>query len=291
MQGAGDRAFGAPAATFAWCSSPCWLRRCRARFLAQEYRLNAPIGLILKPYIALMHGFVLGGGAGVSVHGRLRLADPGMSFAMPETAIGFVPDIGSSHFLARCPGRLGLYLGLTGTRIGAGDAMAAGLVDMIVSRTDFPALLERLAAGEEPEAAARAFAGKPPPQALAGHRRRIDTVFAAPSVEAILERLDRDGSEFALDTAALLRARSPSSLKLVFRQLQAAPGMSLRECLTMEYRLALRVITRHDFVEGVRAALVDKDRNPHWRPAALAAVPEQDIEAAFAPLARDLFAD
>jgi enoyl-CoA hydratase len=260
-----------------------------ARFLAAEYHLNARIGAFGKPYVALMHGFVMGGGAGVSLHGSLRLADPAMVFAMPETGIGFVPDIGASHFLSRCPGRLGLYLGLTGARIGAADAQAAGLIDGIVERADFDALLVRLAGGEPARAAAEGLMRKIPPGALAPHLRRIDAVFSAPSVEAILERLDRDGSAFARETAEMLRARSPGSLKLVFRQLAAARGLDLRQCLALEYRLAMRAIGRHDFREGVRAVLVDKDRDPRWNPASLAAVPEQDIDSAFAPLARELF--
>lgn len=291
IQGAGDRAFCAGGDIRLVQRSVMAGDDAGARFLADEYRLNAKVGSFPKPYIALMHGFVLGGGAGVSVHGRLRIADPGLSFAMPETAIGFITDIGASHFLSRCPGKLGLYLGLTGSQIGAGDAQAAGLVDTIVARADFPALLERLADGMEPQAAAAAFAQKPPPQALAAHRDRIGTIFSAPSVEAILERLARDGSDFARETAATLRSRSPTSLKLVFRLLQAAQGLGLKDCLAMEYRLAMRMIAAHDFREGVRAALVDKDRDPRWQPAALAAVPEQAIAAAFAPLARELFAD
>jgi enoyl-CoA hydratase len=291
IQGAGERAFCAGGDIRLVRQSVLAGDDAGARFLAGEYRLNASIGAFTKPYVALMHGFVMGGGAGVSVHGSFRLADPDMTFAMPETGIGFVPDIGASHFLSRCPGRLGLYLGLTGARIGAADSQAAGLVDGIVSRDEFPALLARLADGEVPQAAAERFLRKLVPGDLAPHRHRIDTIFAAGSVEAILERLDRDGSAFARDTAQTLRDRSPTSLKLVYRQLRLARGLSLRQCLAMEYRLAMRVIEGNDFREGVRAALVDRDRNPHWNPASLAAVPEQDIEAAFAPLPAELFGD
>jgi enoyl-CoA hydratase len=289
IRGAGERAFCAGGDIRLVQQSVMAGDDLGARFLAAEYHLNARIGAFGKPYVALMHGFVMGGGAGVSLHGSLRLADPAMVFAMPETGIGFVPDIGSSHFLSRCPGELGLYLGLTGARIGAADAQAAGLIDGIVARADFDTLLARLAGGEPAQAAAKDFMRKVPAGELAPHLRRIDTVFSAPSVESVLERLDRDGSGFARETAALLRARSPSSLKLVFCQLAAAPGLDLKQCLALEYRVAMRVILRHDFREGVRAMLVDKDRNPRWRPASLAAVPEQDIESAFAPLARELF--
>jgi enoyl-CoA hydratase len=291
IRGAGERAFCAGGDIRLVQQSVLAGDDVGARFLAAEYHLNARIGAFAKPYVALMHGFVMGGGAGVSLHGSLRLADPTMSFAMPETGIGFVPDIGSSHFLSRCPGRLGLYLGLTGVRLGAADAQAAGLIDGIVARADFDALLARLADGEAPQAAAEGFLRKLSGGELAPHLRRIDAVFSAPSVESVLERLDRDASSFARDTADVLRSRSPGSLKIVFRQLQTARGLTLKQCLALEYRLAMRVIARHDFIEGVRAALVDKDRSPRWNPPSLAAVPEQDIEAAFAPLARELFSD
>lgn len=262
-----------------------------ARFLAAEYRLNARIGAYAKPFVALMHGFVLGGGAGISVHGSLRIADPDLSLGMPETGIGFIPDVGASYFLSRCPGQLGRYMGLTGLPIGAGDALAAGLVDMIVVRADFPALLAQLAEGRAPAVAAAALAVRPPAVRLAAHRACIDTCFAAPDVEKMLERLNREDDIFARATAATLQTRSPTSLKLVLRQLGEARVLTLKACLAQEYRLAMRVIQGHDFREGVRAALVDKDRTPRWRPAALADVPQTVIDAAFSPLPRELFAD
>jgi enoyl-CoA hydratase len=253
-----------------------------ARLLADEYRMNALIGAYPKPYIALIHGICMGGGVGVSVHGRYRLADPSLTFAMPETGIGFVPDVGSSHFLSRAPDRLGIYLGLTAASIGLGDAFAAGLVTHQVAQTDFDAVIAALADGAAPEKAIAPFARKPSAGTLADHRRRIATIFSASSVEAILERLDRDGSEFAAETAQTIRTRSPTALKLVFRELRDAANLSLQQCLAMEYRLALRVLEMPDFREGVRAALVDKDRAPKWQPAALAGVP--DVEPFFANL-------
>ncbi len=252
------------------------------RLLADEYRMNALIGAFPKPYIAMVHGITMGGGAGVSVHGRYRLADASLVFAMPETGIGFIPDVGASYFLSRAPDRLGLYLGLTATSIGVGDAMAAGLVTHAVARADFDAVLAALAQGEAAEKAIAPFVRKPEPGPLAAHRRRIATIFSASSVEAILERLDRDGSDFAVQTAQVLRSRSPTALKLVFRQLHQAEQLSLEQCLAMELRLALRMLQTHDFREGVRAALIDKDRQPKWQPSALAGV--SDLEAFFAGL-------
>lgn len=256
-----------------------------ARLLRDEYHMNALIGAYPKPYVALIHGICMGGGAGVSVHGRYRLADPSLMFAMPETGIGFIPDIGSSHFLSRAPDRLGLYLGLTASSIGLGDAMAAGLITHAAARTDFDAIIAALADGQAVDKAISSFTRKAEPGPLAEHRRRIATIFSASSVEAILERLDRDGSAFAVQTAQTIRSRSPTALKLVFRQLREAEHLSLKACLAMEYRLALRTLVAHDFREGVRAALVDKDRQPKWQPSALAGV--QDLERFFAALGPD----
>jgi enoyl-CoA hydratase len=251
--------------------------------LRDEYRMNALIGAYPKPYIALIHGICMGGGAGISVHGRHRLADESLSFAMPETGIGFIPDVGASYFLSRMPDEMGMYLGLTGLSIGLADALDTGLMTHAVAREDFDSVIDALATGRE----FAPFVRKRERGQLSVHRGRIATLFAAGSVEAILERLDRDGSEFAQATAQTIRTRSPSSLKLVFRQLRSARLLSLRACLAMEFRLANRVLRSHDFREGVRAALLDKDRNPQWEPASLAGV--GDLESFFAPIRDELF--
>jgi enoyl-CoA hydratase len=279
--GQGDRAFCAGGDIRAVQQSVIAGDGAGEALLRDEYRLNALIGAYPKPYIALLHGITMGGGAGVSVHGRYRLADATLDFAMPETGIGFIPDVGSSHFLSRCPGEAGMYLALTGARIGLGDALDLGLVTQAVDRADFAAVLEKLSQGQAVDAAIAPHIRKAAPGPLAPHRRRIATIFAAASVEAIMERLDRDGSEFAKLTAQVIRMRSPQSLKIVFRQIRSAAKLSLRECLAMEFRLATRVLASHDFREGVRAALVDKDR-PKWQPASLAGVGE--IDGFFAPL-------
>jgi enoyl-CoA hydratase len=242
--------------------------------LRDEYRLNALVGSYPKPYIAMIHGICMGGGAGISVHGRYRLADASLSFAMPETAIGFIPDVGSSHFLARLPDQLGMYLALTGARIGLEDACDAGLVTHAV--TDFAPVIAALERGESAAAAIAPVARKTGPGPLTGHRGRLATIFSAATVEAVLERLGRDGSDFARQTAQTIRAMSPQSLKLTFREIREAAKLNLKQCLAMEYRLAARVIRSDDFIEGVRAALVDKDRAPKWRPAVLAAVTNTD---------------
>ncbi len=281
IRGAGDRAFCAGGDIRSVQQSVVAGTDEGPRLLHDEYRLNALIAAYPKPYIALLHGITMGGGAGVSVHGHARLGDASLNFAMPETAIGFIPDVGSSYFLSRCPGETGLYLALTGSPIGLVDARDAGLVTHAVNREDFDAVLDGLANGDVAEAI-KPYVRKVQPGSLAPHLSRIETIFSAGSVEAILERLDRDGSAFARETAQVIRARSPTSVKIVFRQLREAAHLDLRQCLSMEYRLVTRILRGHDFREGVRAALVDKDRNPKWQPASLAAV--GDIAGFFAPL-------
>ena len=289
IRGAGPRAFCAGGDIRAMYDSNVAGSGAAADFLAHEYRLNAMIGGFAKPYVALTHGIVMGGGAGVSVHGRYRLADETLRFAMPETGIGFITDIGATYFLSRCPGQTGLYLGLTGTPIGLADAMALGLFTHAVKAEGHDALIARLADGEVAKDAIAAFAFRAGPPPLAAHRARIDTIFAAASVEAVLERLDRDGSDFAVETAARMRTRSPTSLKLIFRAIREARRLGLADCLKMEYRLAARMVMGHDFREGVRATLIDRDGRPQWEPASLAGVTEAGIAGFFASLgAREL---
>ena len=289
IRGAGPRAFCAGGDIRAMAKSSRDQTQAAANFLRDEYRLNALIGAYTKPYVALTHGVVMGGGAGVSVHGSHRLGDEDLAFAMPETGIGFMPDIGSSYFLSRCPGESGLYLALTGNRIGLGDALALGLMTHSVPAGRHDDVVARLADGEPADAAIAVHARLRPSAPLAQHFARIDTIFAASSVEAVLERLDRDGSEFAADTARVIRSRSPASLKLAFALLRRGKSLSLRDCLKMEYRAAARLVTGHDFREGVRAQLLDKDGKPNWRPQSLAGVKEADIAGYFVSLgAREL---
>ena len=289
IRGTGTRAFCAGGDIRAMYDSNIGRTAAAAKFLADEYRVNAMIGAFPKPYIALTTGIVMGGGAGVSIHGSHRLGDDTLVFAMPESGIGFVTDIGATHFLSRCPGEMGTYLGLTGARIGLGDAMALGLFTHAVKAEDHDALIEKLAAGVGPDAAIAPFAFKPGAPKLAAEGDWLTTALSAASVEAILERLDRDGGDFAAETAALIRSRSPSAVKFIFRALRQAKGKNLSDCLKMEYRVAARAVMAHDFREGVRATLIDKDGKPRWQPAALAGVSDADIAGYFADLgAREL---
>lgn len=284
IQGASSRAFCAGGDIRAMADSSIEKTPAAANFLRDEYRLNALIGAFPKSYIALTHGVVMGGGAGVSVHGAYRVADTDLAFAMPETGIGFVPDIGASYFLSRCPGETGMYLALTGIRIGLGDALALGLMTHSVAASDHEELTARVAVGEAPDKIIATFARPAPPSPLAQHRSLIDRVFAAASVEAVLERLDREGGDFAVETARLIRTRSPTSLKLAFQLVRRGKSLSRDECLKMEYRVGSRAVMGHDFREGVRALLRDKDGAPHWHPSALAAISDSDIAGYFAGL-------
>ncbi len=248
-------------------------------FFAEEYALNAAIAACPTPYVALIDGICMGGGIGVSVHGDLRVATEAASFAMPETAIGFFPDIGASYILPRLPGALGFFLGLTGTRVAGADAVHAGLATHFVPRVGLAALEADLA--RDGVAAVAAHAAPLPPFSLAPHRAAIDRCFGRESVPAILAVLEAEGSEWAQATLATLRAMSPASLLWSHRLIAAGAGRGLRACLDAELALALRVTRHADFAEGVRAMVVDKDRAPRWAHARVEEVPAAEIEAQF----------
>ena len=246
-------------------------------FFAAEYALNAVIAAYPKPYVALVDGICMGGGIGVSVHGRYRVATEAAQFAMPETAIAFFPDVGASHFLPRLPGRLGLYLGLTGARMNGADAVHAGLATHFVRRERLPALSRALA--EDGVAVLAELAEPLPPFSLAPHRAAIDRCFAAPGPAAIRAALAAEGTDFAAETLATLDRMSPSSLAWSFAIVRHGADRTLAQCLAAELALTGHVTRHPDFAEGVRAMVVDKDRTPRWSPAELAAVDLAGIEA------------
>ncbi|GJE27079.1 enoyl-CoA hydratase/isomerase family protein [Methylobacterium organophilum] len=258
-------------------------------FWEAEYRLDAAVKRFPKPYIALVEGIVMGGGVGISLHGRYRVASEKYLLAMPETGIGFFPDVGTTYALPQLPGKLGTYLALTGGRIGAGDALEAGLATHFAKAEDFEALVAALAEAPTVEAALQRFGAAPPePEIFRQERALIDECFGAESVAAVLARLDaaaEAGSAFAGETAALIRTRSPTSLSIAFEQMRRGPGLSFAEAMLTEYRLCDRVMRGSDFYEGVRAVIVDKDNAPRWQPDRLDAVDPQGIAAAFGPLA------
>ena len=254
-------------------------------FWRDEYILNAAIKHYPKPYAALMHGIAMGGGLGVSVHGDFRFADETSLFAMPETGIGFFPDVGGSYFLARCPGEIGMYLALTGARLKAADALYAGIATHLVRAETRPILMDALTQGENPAELLSEIEVRPVPEApLAKQRATIDNIFSLPAVEEILEALEAEGNEWTAATAATIRTKSPTSLKIAFRELREGKLRSFDDCMRMEFRIASRILAGHDFFEGVRAALVEKNNAPRWRPASLGEVTDEVVNACFAPL-------
>lgn len=262
----------------------------RRTFWSDEYRINTQIAEYPKPFIALIDGIFMGGGVGLSVHGSHRVVSEHATFAMPETGIGLFPDVGGTYFLPRCPGELGLYLGLTGARLKGADILTAGVGTHFVTREQLAALEAALASAPLPDKAAVSaviarFASDPGPSALAANKPEIDALFAQTSVEAILAAMEKAATPFAIEQLRIIRSKSPTSVKLTFAQLRRGRHMAFRDCMRLEWRMCNHVAKGHDFYEGVRAVILDKDNKPRWNPATLEAVPDGDIEAYFAPLA------
>lgn len=289
---AGERAFSAGGDIRALYDFGRSERQERAlQFWRDEYVLNTLIKRYPKPYVALINGIVMGGGVGVSVHGSHRVAGDRLQFAMPEVGIGFFPDVGATWFLSRMPGETGTYSALTGERLKASDALATGLATHHVPSARWPELMAELAGVRPVDAVLAEFAQPLPPGPVAARRPAIDRLFAADRVEDILRTLDREAEShgadagFASATAALIRAKSPTSLKIALAQVRRGKHLSFSECMRTEFRIVCRVAYGHDFYEGVRAAIIDKDQQPAWRPPTLAGVSDAEVERHFAPLA------
>jgi len=255
--------------------------RASAAFWRDEYRLNARIARYPKPYVAVMDGIVMGGGVGISAHGDVRVVTERSRIAMPETGIGFVPDVGGTRLLAHAPGELGTHLALTGAQIGAADAVLCSLADHYVPSAALPALLADLAELPLREALAR-HEQQPPAPELPADRHWIDACYAADTVEEIVDSLSLYGDPRAKDAAETLLTRSPTSLKVTLTALRRARRLTLEQALDQEYRVSCHALTTHDLVEGVRAQIIDKDRDPHWSPATLAEVSGSDVARFFA---------
>lgn len=248
-------------------------------FFDDEYRLNAAIHTYSKPYIALMDGITMGGGVGISLHAAFPIATERFVFAMPETAIGLFPDIGASYLLSRCPDAFGLYLALTGRRIGAEEARALGLVKYIVPHDMLLEVVSLLKTMDLSHHAAaqlkdlfetRARYHLPAP--LLAERDLINHFFNQKTLAAIFTSLAASDDPWALDTLSLLQKHSPLSLAVTFEQMRRAKTMSLADCLKMDYCLVGHFIAGTDLYEGIRALLIDKDKNPRWQPDAVDAV-------------------
>lgn len=255
------------------------------RFFSVEYAMNRCIAAYPKPYIALMDGLVLGGGIGISAHGSHRLVTERTRAGMPETTIGFAPDVGGSWLLGRAPQNLGLHAGLTGVHLDAADARALGLADAQVASDSTDELIQVLS--EEPvEQALPRFVVEPEQSALAEAAPWIEQAYSGVTVEQILDSLDELGADIpaAAEAAATLRTKSPTSLKLALRSIRSAAELSLEGALIQEHTLGVHALRSHDFREGIRAQLVDKDRDPQWHPATLDQVDEDLIDRYFAPV-------
>ncbi len=252
----------------------------------EEYRFNTLIHTYPKPYLSLIQGIAMGGGLGVSVHGTHRVVSEHALFAMPEVGIGYFPDIGASYFLNRCPGKVGLYLGLTGTSIKAGDALYAGLATHFVPRARHEDLKKSLIeespkTREQVSEIVERSVSAPPHADLKTHQDEIDACFEGDSVEEVLENLQACGSDFALQARKTILSKSPLSVKITFEQLKRSRTMSFLEAIEMEYRLSRSFIENPDFFEGIRAVVVDKDKTPRWNAQALDSLTPEIIEAYF----------
>ncbi len=261
-------------------------------FFAREYVLNARISNFPKPYIALIDGIAMGGGVGVSFHGSHRIAGDNIAFAMPEVGIGFFPDVGASYLLSRLPGRIGLFLGLTGERVKQNDALWSGLASHGCASAGLPALEQILCETEDIETAIDAYhqqfvGSHTGPGPLERCEKWINHHFDMPSVAEIQNSLELasesncDEAIWAGKTLNTLRQKSPTSLEVAFRQINRGCDLDINQCMKMEYRILRRILTGSEFYEGIRAAIIDKDRAPNWQPVSLQQVDPEDVEAHF----------
>jgi enoyl-CoA hydratase len=283
VRGAGDRAFCAGGDVRA-----VYERRGDDAFMHEVYRveyiLDDAIARYPKPYVVIMSGIVMGGGCGISVHGSHRIVTETTLLAMPECRIGLFPDIGASYFLARCPGHLGLYLGLTGARIDAADAIYLGLADYFIPTSRLSQIVPAFDGAQTANDALGALAIAPGAAPLSVLQKDIDAVFALGCVGDITAALASLSDAWAREAHSNLTKACPLSLELTFRLIREARTKTLRECLVSDFRIAQRLMKRSDYFEGVRARIIDKDGHPRWTHAGVETVTPAEVEACFAPL-------
>ena len=286
VQGAGERGLCAGGDIVAIYRDMLHGGTATADFWQTEYRMNSLISRYPKPYVALMDGLVLGGGVGISVHGSVRVVTERTRMGMPETTIGFAPDVGGTFLLSRAPGETGTHAALTGAHLDAGDALFLGLADHFVPSHALPRLVAALE-DESPEAAVARYSDDPPASILAGQRDWIDWCYASDEAGDIVARLRAwtgAGRDDAAEAADTIEAKSPTSVKVTLAALRGAAELTLDEALAREYRAGIRFLAGPDFREGIRAQVVDKDRNPQWKPATLAEVLPNQVDRFFQPL-------
>lgn len=262
-----------------------------AEFFNNEYQLNHAIGTCLVPYIAFIDGIVMGGGFGLSVHGQFRVATERTLFAMPETAIGLFPDVGGSYVLPRIGNSLGLYLALTGYRLKGRDVYKAGIATHMVDSHNLPKLESELLALESPTTQdimdllrryhLECQTGREKDFILKDSLDDINRTFCAPTMEDIFKNLEKEGTDWAKEQLGRMKKMSPTSLKITLRQLREGATLDLPSCLVMESRIARGCLRHHDFYEGVRAVLVDKDHSPKWKPDTLEGVTDEMVDDHF----------
>ncbi|XP_058798102.1 3-hydroxyisobutyryl-CoA hydrolase, mitochondrial [Phymastichus coffea] len=294
IKGIGDKAFcaGGDVKSIVLPLSKPFGSKLGENFFREEYTLNHLIGTYKKPYVALIHGITMGGGVGLSVHGKYRIATEKTLFAMPETAIGLFPDVGGTYFLPRLQGKLGMFLGLTGYRLKGVDVLHAGIATHYVSSDKLEDVTtELLSENSNIDAVLKPYLLENVKQkfSLAPHIDLINECFSTPTVEGIIKRLKEKNSEFAKNLVAMLHKMSPTALKITKKAIEEGSKKSLAEALIMEYRLAYHSLDKDsDFAEGVRALLIDKDQNPIWNPRALEEVSNTFVKSRFEPLHAEL---
>ncbi|OBG20894.1 enoyl-CoA hydratase/isomerase family protein [Mycobacterium sp. 852002-51057_SCH5723018] len=258
------------------------------RFWRDEYSLNGQVGRFPKPYVSLMDGIVMGGGVGVSAHASIRVVTDTSKVAMPEVGIGFVPDVGGAYLLSRAPGALGLHAALTGAPFSGSDAIAMGFADHYVPHSELDAFAKAIV-DDGIESALAAHAVEPPPSELAAQRDWIDECFAGDTVEDIFAALRGHDAGPANDAANVIATRSPIAVSVALEAVRRAAKLDmLEDVLVQDYRVSSASSRSHDLVEGIRAQIIDKDRNPKWSPATLAEITAAEVEAYFEPVDDDL---
>jgi enoyl-CoA hydratase len=258
-------------------------------FFFTEYRMNHRLFTYAKPIVAFMDGITMGGGVGISQPARYRVATENTRLAMPETGIGLFPDVGGGWYLSRLPGRMGQYLALTGHRLDGAECVELGLASDYLTADMLEKAKTRIAAQpQEIEAILSDLASPVPDARIAVHQDAIDGVFASDRLEDIFAALEADGGEWATQQLDLLRTKSPQTMKVSLRLLkEGAQMLDFAAEMRQEYAVGSRVVQRHDFLEGVRAVIVDKDNTPKWDPATPEDVTDHVIDQIFAPLPDD----
>jgi enoyl-CoA hydratase len=258
-------------------------------FYREEYILNQYIKRYPKPYISLVNGIVMGGGVGLSVHGNYRIAGENYSFAMPETGIGLFPDVGGSFFLPRLSFEAGTYLALTGNRIKAADAIFLGTATNFIKSENFSNLINDLSKEEnDPKEIIDKYSVEPGESEFREISQFCNKIFKADTVEKIIENLTEENSDLSKKILSIIDQKSPTSLKVALKSLRLGKNISFEECMQMEFRMVNKVMNDHDFYEGVRALIIDKDNNPSWKPGNISEVEENFVDKFFSSLDDDL---